>query len=162
VANREIVGPFPLIYADPPWRYNDARNTGDHRETTGALDHYNDEGLDKLKELEVRSIAATDSVLFCWATFPLLPDALELVGAWGFKYKTAFVWDKKHGAFGNYHDAELLLGATRGKFRTQRIGRPARRWHSRQSRHARGEARPVALGTTARLRTRQGLSPGRG
>jgi N6-adenosine-specific RNA methylase IME4 len=69
-----------------------------------------------LKEFDVKSIAAPDSVLFCWATFPLLADALALVAAWGFKYKTAFVWDKGHGAFGNYHDAdaELLLVATRG------------------------------------------------
>ena len=109
-------GQFRVVYADPPWAYNDGRNTGDHRESTGALDHYNVEGLEALKEFDVKSIAAPDSVLFCWATFPLLADALALVAAWGFKYKTAFVWDKGHGAFGNYHDAdaELLLVATRG------------------------------------------------
>ena len=131
-------GQFRVNYADPPWRYGDARNTGDHRESTGALDHYNVEGLEGLKELEVKSIAAPDSVLFCWATFPLLPDALELVAAWGFKYKTAFVWDKKHGAFGNYHDAdaELLLIATRGSCtpeadkKEKQIQRFARAGHS--------------------------------
>jgi N6-adenosine-specific RNA methylase IME4 len=109
-------GQYRVIYADPPWRYDDARNTGDHRQSTGALDHYNVEGLEKLKELDVQSIAAPDCVLFCWATFPLFEDALKLVEAWGFTYKTAFVWDKGHGSFGNYHDAEaeLLIVATCG------------------------------------------------
>ncbi len=55
-------------------------------------------------------------MLFCWATFPLLPDALKVIAAWGFSYKTAFVWDKGTGAFGHYHNAaaELLVVATRG------------------------------------------------
>jgi N6-adenosine-specific RNA methylase IME4 len=109
-------GQYRVIYADPPWRYNDARNTGDHRQSTGALDHYNDETLEKLKTLDMKSIAAPDCVLFCWATFPLFEDALEVVESWGFTYKTAFVWDKGHGSFGNYHDAEaeLLIVATSG------------------------------------------------
>jgi N6-adenosine-specific RNA methylase IME4 len=39
-----------------------------------------------------------------------------MVSSWGFKYKTAFVWDKESGSFGHYHNAaaELLLIATRG------------------------------------------------
>lgn len=107
---------YRVIYADPPWSYNDARQTGDHRQSTGAFDHYSLMTDDELQALDVPSMAAPDSVLLCWATFPLLPEALELVKAWGFKYKTAFVWDKGHGAFGSYHDAEaeLLIVATRG------------------------------------------------
>lgn len=107
---------YRVIYIDPPWQYNDARQTGDHRESTGALHHYSTMPLSELKELDVGSLAAEDSVLLCWATFPLLPDALDLVKTWGFTYKTAFVWDKGHGAFGSYHDAEaeLLLIATCG------------------------------------------------
>ena len=66
--------------------------------------------------MEVDAIAARNSVLFMWATFPLLPDALEVVSSWGFKYKTAFVWDKMRHNLGNYHNAsaELLIVATRG------------------------------------------------
>ena len=109
-------GKYRVIYADPPWQYNDARQTGDHRETTGALHHYSTMALSELKALDVASLAADDCALLCWGTFPLLPDVLELVKAWGFKYKTAFVWDKAHGAFGHYHDAEaeLLIVATKG------------------------------------------------
>jgi N6-adenosine-specific RNA methylase IME4 len=70
----------------------------------------------ELSALDVKKLAAPDSVLLCWATFPLLPDALEVVKAWGFKYKTAFVWEKNTSPFGHYHkaNAELLLVCTRG------------------------------------------------
>jgi N6-adenosine-specific RNA methylase IME4 len=108
-------GLYRVLYADPPWSYNDARQvegfTG-----TGVLDHYGDMTLDELAALDVKKLAAPDSVLFCWATFPLLPEALDVVRAWGFEYKTSIVWDKQRSQFGNYHDAsaELLIVATRG------------------------------------------------
>jgi N6-adenosine-specific RNA methylase IME4 len=72
--------------------------------------------IEELTALDVASLAADDAVMLMWATFPLLPEALVLLKAWGFKYKTAFVWDKGHGAFGSYHDAdaELLLIGTVG------------------------------------------------
>lgn len=104
---------FRIIYADPPWQYSDARQTGDHRESTGAIHHYSTMTVDELKALKVKALAADDCVLLMWATFPLLPGALDLLKAWGFTYKTAFIWDKGHGAFGSYHDAEaetLLIG----------------------------------------------------
>ena len=103
-----------VIYADPPWQYSDQRVGV--MESTAAADHYPTMSVAELSALDVRSIAADDCVLFCWATFPLLPDALEVVRAWGFKYKTAFVWAKGRPNFGHYHDAsaELLLVCTRG------------------------------------------------
>lgn len=109
-------GQYRVIYADPPWAYNDARQMPDSRAFTGALHHYSTMSLDELKALDVLRMAAPDCVLFCWATSPLLPDALDVVTSWGFTYKTFFVWDKGHGAFGHYHDAdaELLIVATRG------------------------------------------------
>lgn len=139
-------GKYRVIYADPPWQYNDSRQTGDHRETTGALTHYADMSLEEMKELDVAALAADDSVLLCWATFPLLEDALCLVKAWGFKYKTAFVWDKGHGAFGTYHDAEaeLLFICTRGSCtpdsttKEKQVHRFARGRHSEKPEQWRG------------------------
>lgn len=109
-------GKHRVIYADPPWQYNDARQTDDHRESTGAIDHYSTMTFDELKALNIKSLAADDCVLLLWGTFPLLPEALDLLKVWGFEYKQAFVWNKKHGAFGSYHDAEaeLLFVATIG------------------------------------------------
>ncbi len=113
-------GKYRVIYADPPWRYNDTRvglGFGKvNRASSAAEEHYATMSVEELCALDVRALAAADSVLFCWATFPLLPDCLSVVAAWGFTYKTAFVWHKQRGTFGHYHkaDAELLLVATRG------------------------------------------------
>lgn len=107
---------YRVIYADPPWQYNDQRAGLDSYSQTAAADHYPTMSVAELSALDVRGMAADDAVLFCWATFPLLPDALEVVKAWGFKYKTALVWDKVRPNFGHYHNAsaELLLICTRG------------------------------------------------
>jgi N6-adenosine-specific RNA methylase IME4 len=134
------VGKHRVIYIDPPWQYNDARQTGDHRESTGAIHHFSTMTLDELKLLDVKSLAADNCVLLLWAVFPMLPEALDLVKALGFKYKTAFVWDKGHGAFGSYHDAEaeLLIIATIGSCvpeadqKEKQIQRFARSAHSRK------------------------------
>ncbi len=108
-------GKYRVIYADPPWQYRDQKAV-DGYTGTAASNHYPTMPTTEICALDVRSIAATDSVLFCWATFPMLPDAMEVIRAWGFTYKTAIVWDKERPNFGNYHDAsaELLLIATRG------------------------------------------------
>jgi N6-adenosine-specific RNA methylase IME4 len=105
---------FRVIYADPPWKYGDERVGV--AESTAAEHHYPTMPVADICALPVREIAASDAVLFLWATFPLLPDALAVVTAWGFKYKTAFVWAKGRPNMGHYHqaDAELLLVATRG------------------------------------------------
>lgn len=133
-------GKFRVIYADPPWHYNDQRLTGDHRESTAATYHYPTMSLAELEALNVRKLAAEDSVLFLWATFPLIPDALTILRAWGFTYKTAFIWHKPRGSFGHYHkaDAELLLVSTHGSCtpemdtRTSQIIAAATSGHSRK------------------------------
>ena len=75
-------------------------------------------------QAEVADLAAPDSVLFLWATFPQLPEALRLINAWGFTYKSvAFVWLKKNRkseswfyglGFWTRGNAEVCLLATRG------------------------------------------------
>lgn len=106
---------YRVLYADPPWQYSDTRG-GLSGGYVPAADHYPTMSVEELSALDVGGLAATDAVLFCWATFPLLPDALAVVKAWGFTYKTAFVWAKGRANFGHYHDAsaELLLVCTRG------------------------------------------------
>lgn len=110
--------PYQIIYADPPWRY-------DQKSLQGAAEkHYATMSMEELCGLPVEQIAAKDSLLFLWATFPQLPAALRLVSAWGFKYKTvAFLWLKKNRradswffglGFWTRGNAELCLLATRG------------------------------------------------
>lgn len=106
-------GKHRVIYADPPWQYGDAR-TG--LAAGAAEDHYPTMKTSEICALDVKSLAADDAVLFCWGTFPLLEDALEVVAAWGFDYKTAFIWDKMTPNMGHYHrcEGEILICATRG------------------------------------------------
>jgi len=109
---------FNVIYADPPWKYNDSQAVkGDYGSGTGAANsHYPSMTLSELKALDIPSMTASDSVLFLWATCPLLEDALELLKAWGFKYKAQFVWDKIKHNMGHYNSVrhELLLICTKG------------------------------------------------
>lgn len=110
---------YAVIYADPPWGY---RNRGTR---AAAEKHYRTMSIGDIKALPVADIAAADCVLFLWATFPMLPEALETIKAWGFTYKTAaFVWAKRNrkspGWFwglGNWtrSNAEVCLLATKGR-----------------------------------------------
>lgn len=91
--------PFPnkkyqIIYADPPWSYRDKRNKHP-RLCGGALVHYKTMGIKEIKTLPIQNITDDNCMLFLWATFPNLSEALEVIRAWGFKYKTlGFSWIK--------------------------------------------------------------------
>jgi len=114
-------GKFRLIYADPPWKYGDERE-GLEKEGTAAAAQYPTMPTSSICEFadesgrHVSDLGASDSVLFMWATFPLLVDGLSVMKAWKYDYKTAFVWDKQRSNIGNYHDAscELLMIGVRG------------------------------------------------
>lgn len=59
-----------------------------------ATHYYNTMKLADIKAMPVVNLAADASVLFLWATVPLLPDAFEVMRAWGWKYKTMLTWHK--------------------------------------------------------------------
>ena len=93
-------GPYSIIYADPPWTYKDKRATHP-RMSGGASSHYSTLETPQIEDLPVRAITAKNCMLFLWATFPNLIEALRVVDAWGFTYKTlGFSWiktNKKNG-----------------------------------------------------------------
>ena len=103
---------YPVIYADPPWRYEYVET-----ESRAVENHHPTMSLDELCALPVADLAFADSVLFLWATSPKLADALRLIAAWGFEYRTCAVWDKEIIGMGYYYRQrhELLLVATRGQ-----------------------------------------------
>lgn len=111
---------YQIIYADPPWSYDDKM-----KNHSFSLDHeYETQDLSWIKNLKIEELADNNCCLFLWAVSPLLPEAIEIIKAWGFKFKTvAFVWNKitKNGidisnlgkwTMGNI---ELCLLATKGK-----------------------------------------------
>lgn len=73
---------YEIIYADPPWRYKQKSLSG------AAEKHYTTMSLQEICGLPVSELSHDNSVLFLWATFPMLKEALEVIEAWGFKYKT--------------------------------------------------------------------------
>lgn len=91
---------YNVIYADPPWSYGDKGfgkrvNGADTGSFAPEAGRYSTMSMLDMCRLPVRKIAASNSVLLMWATSPLLPEGLELMRAWGFKFKTvAFVWSK--------------------------------------------------------------------
>ena len=114
-----VVGPFPLIYADPPWKFETYSEKG----LSKAPDqHYPTLTYDEIKAFEVDSvsvkdIAHKDAALFLWCTSSNIPMALEVLEAWGFEFKSSAVWVKdKSGTglvFRNQH--EVILYGTKGK-----------------------------------------------
>lgn len=105
-------GKYRVIYADPPWFYS-----GQNLEQYGPAErHYPTMEEDALCAMPVADLADDEAVLFLWATSPKLPDALRIMNAWGFAYKTSFVWDKVKHNFGHYNSVrhEFLLIGTRG------------------------------------------------
>lgn len=85
---------YDVILSDPPWKYN-ARANRRTRFRSGAYGHYPLMSTDDIAALPVPGIAAENAVLFLWATFPMLEDALRVIQAWGFRYSTiGFLWVK--------------------------------------------------------------------
>lgn len=82
---------YNIIYADPPWTYNDKAQAGNR----GAGFKYPLMTIDDIKSLPISNLAADNCYLFCWVTFPLLQEGLDTIKAWGFEYKTiGFNWIK--------------------------------------------------------------------
>ena len=109
---------YRVIYADPPWQYN---NSGVITETDAygrAARHYPTMSIAELCAMGPAIIDRTEdnAVLFLWTTSPLLEDSFKVIDAWGFQYKTSFVWDKVRHNFGHYNSVrhEFLLICTRG------------------------------------------------
>lgn len=85
-------GLYSLILADPPWRFATRSDKGLSKSPQA---HYDCMSLDDIKALPVAEIAAPDCLLMMWATAPMLPQALEVMTAWGFAFKTMGAWAKQ-------------------------------------------------------------------
>lgn len=120
---------YNIIYADPPWSFGDrlrsSKKLDDGKMHFRELDmHYATMKTKDICALPVGKIAHDDAILFMWTTDAHLPDALEVITAWGFNYKTVgFVWNKKTSK-GNQvcfmgkwtmKGSEICLLATKGK-----------------------------------------------
>lgn len=102
---------FPILYADPPWRYEHTVS-----ESRAIENQYPTMSLDDICALPVPTVVTPDAVLFLWVTSPKLDEGMRVVRDWGFTYRTCMVWDKEKIGMGYYarQQHELLFICTRG------------------------------------------------
>lgn len=123
---------YGAILADPPWRFETFSEKG-----RGRSPKYQVERINALSSMIPP--AADDCALFVWTIDTHMPQALSLIQAWGFEYKTvAFIWVKPQMGLGYWtrKEAEMCLLGTRGK--PKRIGRGVRQViHAPRREHSR-------------------------
>jgi len=130
---------YQIIYADPPWSYDDkSLNRG------GAERHYSTMDNKDICDIPIQKIADDNCILFMWATFPKLQEGLDVIKSWGFEFKTCgFVWIKTNKrtntnqtsflpeeSFDSFmgmgrwtrSNAEICLIATKGKIERKSAG----------------------------------------
>jgi N6-adenosine-specific RNA methylase IME4 len=83
---------YRVIVADPPWSYQLYSGNGAEK---SADEHYSCMEIEDIGALPVSHLAAGNCALVLWATWPLLPEALRVMGGWGFRYRTGGAWHKK-------------------------------------------------------------------
>lgn len=74
---------YKILYIDPPWTY---RNMGNIQ--AAASGHYETMSQGDIERLPIGRLAHKNSILFLWATFPKIQEALNAMKAWSFEYKT--------------------------------------------------------------------------
>lgn len=110
--NAKALSRFAVIYADPPWRYeNPPVGVG-----RAIENQYPTMTLEDICKLPVRDIAHENAILFIWATAPKLYQCMKVIDAWGFEYRTGMVWAKDKIGMGYYvrNQHEHLLICKRG------------------------------------------------
>jgi N6-adenosine-specific RNA methylase IME4 len=115
---KELEGTYRILYADPPWKYVGLNQADEYGHAERHYDCLDDEQLKKYKvgDRHVKDMMDKNSVLFLWVTSPLLERCFPIIEAWGFEYKSSFVWDKVKHNMGHYNSVrhELLLVCVRG------------------------------------------------
>ena len=111
-----LVGTFRVVYADPPWQYDDRGAITDTGQYGRAESHYPSMSLEAICAIDLQPHLTTDAVLFLWCTEPFRFPVGRVIEAWGFVHKSAIIWDKVLHNFGHYVSVrhEHLLIATRG------------------------------------------------
>lgn len=125
---------YPIIYADPPWRYEYPPMGATNR---SIEKHYQTMSIEEIKSMNIPS--ADNGVLFLWATAPKLKECIDVMIHWGYQYRTCMSWDKEVIGMGYWfrNQHELLLVGLKGKFSppipSQRISSV---WREKRTKHS--------------------------
>lgn len=113
----ELTNKYDVIVVDPPWPM---KKTGKRksRPNQGVDLDYPTMGVNRIKALPVRALAADSAVLFLWTTHGFLKVAFDVMLSWGFRYQRCLTWDKKNGMClgGFHHRTEFCLFGYCGTF----------------------------------------------
>ena len=121
---------FRTILMDPPWRFKN--RTGKISPENNKLWRYRTLSMKEIETLPIEKLALPKSHLYLWCPNALLPEALQIMAKWGFKYKTNLVWlktrkdgnpDGRGVGFYFRNSTELLLFGVKGRLRTRKAGR---------------------------------------
>lgn len=102
---------FGTIYADPPWRY---QNQGTRASTDN---HYaGDMSVEEICAMPIADLTAEKAHLHLWTTNAFLFECKAIMDAWGFEFKSTYVWVKPSFGIGNYwrNSHELMLLGVKG------------------------------------------------
>jgi N6-adenosine-specific RNA methylase IME4 len=125
-----VPGGWATVLADPPWRFTN--RTGKVAPEHRRLDRYDTMTHGDICALPVAEVAAADSHLYLWVPNALLPEGLEVMQSWGYRYVSNIVWAKRRKdggpdgrGVGFYfrNVTELILFGVRGSMRTLAPGR---------------------------------------
>jgi N6-adenosine-specific RNA methylase IME4 len=120
-----VPGGFKTIAADPPWPYDQKLGRADQGDKTRGGLPYEPMTLEEIRALRVGDVAASDSVVFLWATSSHLHDAFHVLEAWGFEYKAVrMAWVKNRMGLGYWLRgiSEYILLGVRGNPREKMVG----------------------------------------
>jgi N6-adenosine-specific RNA methylase IME4 len=113
---------FATLLADPPWQFQN--KTGKIAPEHKRLSRYRTMKLPDIKALPISRLCLPTAHLYLWVPNAMLPEGLEVMTAWGFKYKSNLIWHKvrkDNGSDGRgvgfyfRNVTEMLLFGVRGK-----------------------------------------------
>ena len=101
---------YRCIYADPPWSKN-------QKGKLGAISHYDLMTLEQIQRIPIRALSHEDAMAWLWVPQGLIPEGLEVLKSWGYRYIDEMIWDKYYLGLGRYlrHTHETMLLGIRGK-----------------------------------------------
>ena len=152
---------FATIYADPPWPYQNQAT----RASTNC--HYPTMSMEQILAEPVSKLADTNATLHLWVTSSFFQEGFEVLKAWGFEYKSSFIWVKPQIGLGNYWRIahEIMLLGVRGK--ASFADKSQRSWleldrlsHSEKPEEIRSLIEKVSLGPYLELYGRAKPKPG--
>ena len=112
---------YDLIMADPPWHIELYSENG---EAKAPQAQYKTMALHEIMALDVGHLASRDCVLWLWAINPMLPQAIQVLEAWGFTFKTAGHWSKKTKTGKQAFGTGYILRAAGEPFLIGTMGQP--------------------------------------